>query len=586
MSEYFESTDRVPDLSAYEGPRKRELDYADVQGGEQTGTGGFARASLVTVDDRELVIKEPFVEGTIETDTFEAFVDEGETWAKLDDHPHIVNVVDRGTRYPWIAIEYMDGGSLADRLDNGSLNTTEALWIGTRLSRAVQHAHRHGVAHLDLTPSNVLFRATNDKTWDVPKISDWGMSRALLEQSGTVEGLTPNYAAPEQFDPDEFGAPDDFTDRFQLGAVVYETLTGERAFPGSGAAAMRRILDGDVTAPTTIDPNLPTDLDEVFERALAPEKSDRYETVVNFRRDLAAALDGLVSDSEESGDASHCLSGVTATSTEPDSLNEPRSSDDDSDSSDPVVATVLHRPVALDESVAEIDGADNSTVDRLLEIVSVENNGERADGPLRLAVDETFTHDGELRVVVHVASGTLSDGADLEFQPSGATMRVASFEQYLTGDSIDVAEPDDTITLVPDSVTNGDEIERGDFGSYSNDGPSPVESVDARLYVLDHPSVITAGYMPVLHAHTAQVAASIAKLDCRLVTTDDGTWDIEQSPDYAEPGDLVDVSLSPQGSLALDSVTNSPETGVFTVRDAGQTIALGIVTDVDPSVFS
>lgn len=585
MPNDFEAFDQVPESSTYEGPGKCDLNYEDVRDGEQIGAGGFARVSVVTVDGQDLVVKEPFVDGTIETDTFEAFADEARTWSQLDDHPHIVNVVDWGTRSPWIAIEYMDGGSLADRLDDEPLEMTEALWIGTRLSRAVQHAHRHGVAHLDLTPSNILLRATDNGEWDVPKIGDWGMSQALLKQSDTVEGLTPNYSAPEQFDPDEFGQPDDFTDRFQLAAVLYETLTGEQAFPGSGTAAMRRVIDGDVTPPTAVDPDLPSDLDEIFDRALAPEKADRYETVVNFRRDLTSILDDIVGDTDGSSDARQSPSRTAIPSAASETRDESNSPNIDSDTLDheaeTETAVLSRRPAFLYESAADIDGADDATVDGLLDSVAFEADAERANGPLRLAVDSTHTEGGTLRVVVHVESGTLSAGANLEFRPSGATMRVATLEEYLIGGSVNVAEPGDTVTLVPDSITNGEEITRGDLGGHTDDSPITVKSIEARLYVLDHSSVLTAGYTPVVHANTAQVAASITDLDRRLVPIDDGTWRVEQSPDYAEPGDLVDVTLSPQRPLSIDSITTAPDTGAFTVRDAGQAVALGIVTDVE-----
>lgn len=583
MLDEFEVLNRVPESSTYEGPGKRDIDYEDIQGGEQIGAGGFARVSVVTVDGQDLIVKEPFIDGTIETDTFEAFADEAKTWSRLDDHPHIVNVVDWGNRFPWIVTEYMDGGSLAGRLDEEPLETTEALWIGIRLSQAVQHAHRHGVAHLDLTPSNILLRATDNGEWDVPKIGDWGMSQALLEQSDTVDGLTPNYAAPEQFDPDKFGQPDDFTDRFQLAVVLYEILTGEQAFPGSGAAAMRRVLDGDVTLPTAIDPNLPSDLDEIFDRALAPKKADRYETVVNLRRDLTAVLDDLVGNADGSSDAGQSPSETATQSTASDTQDESNSPDSDSEMSDhETEADVLsRRPAILYESAADIDRVDDATVDGLLDSVAFEADAERANGPLRLAVDSTHTEEGTLRVVVHVASGTLSAGADLEFRPSGATMRVATLEEYLTGGSVDVAEPGDAVTLVPESITNGEEITRGNLGGHIDDCPLTVELIEARLYVLDHSSVLTAGYTPIIHANTAQVAASIMNLERRLVPVEDETWNVEQSPNYAEPGDLVDVTLSPQRPLSIDPITTAPETGAFTVHDDGQVVALGIVTNVE-----
>ena len=93
-------------------------------------------------------------------------------------------------------MEGIDWESLRKRVNNGRIETREAFWIGVCLSSTIQHAHRHGVVHLDLKPSNVLFRKTPNGLWDVPKVADWGLSSYLIKHSGTGEGLTPNYAAP------------------------------------------------------------------------------------------------------------------------------------------------------------------------------------------------------------------------------------------------------------------------------------------------------------------------------------------------------------------------------------------------------
>jgi serine/threonine protein kinase len=224
----YREWDQVPDLDLVQSPERRDLDYTDIQGGNRIGMGGHADVSRVTVGGTTLVVKEPRLQGTVSKDTYEAFLDEAETWAALDDHKNVVGVIDwDAERVPWIAMEYMDGESLRERVNNGRIETREALWIGVCLSRAIQHAHRHGVAHLDLKPENVLFRKTPDGIWDMPKVADWGLSSYLIKHSGTVEGLTPNYAAPEQFDADKYGSPDDFTDRYQLAALLYEALTGQ-----------------------------------------------------------------------------------------------------------------------------------------------------------------------------------------------------------------------------------------------------------------------------------------------------------------------------------------------------------------------
>lgn len=295
----YREWDQVPDPNSVPSPERRNFDYTDIEGGERIGMGGHADVSRTTVGEITLVVKEPRFQGTVSRETYDAFVDEAETWAALDDHTHVVGVIDWGAeQVPWLAIEYMDGEDLHERIDSGEIETTEVLWIGICLSRAVQYAHRHGVAHLDLKPANVLFRATSDGVWDVPKIADWGLSSYLIEHSGTVEGLTPNYAAPEQFDADKYGPPDDFTDRYQLAALLYESLTSQQAVSGSGASVLQQVLNEPITPPTEIDPDLPDALDPIFDQALAKEKADRYETLVNFRRDLEDVFEIVVDKSK------------------------------------------------------------------------------------------------------------------------------------------------------------------------------------------------------------------------------------------------------------------------------------------------
>jgi serine/threonine protein kinase len=93
-------------------------------------------------------------------------------------------------------MEYTDAGHMGEQADG--LGFDQALWAAIAGTKGVRHAHRRGVAHLDLKPENALFRAVAD-TWDAPKVADWGLSKHLLEHSKSVEGVTPYYAAPEQF---------------------------------------------------------------------------------------------------------------------------------------------------------------------------------------------------------------------------------------------------------------------------------------------------------------------------------------------------------------------------------------------------
>jgi len=262
------------------------VEYNELINRKTIGEGGNAdvtKATLPTPDGAvTLAIKEPRITGTIHTEAVSQMLKEAETWNKLSSHDYIVNVIDFGSEpIPWIAMEYMDAGHLGEQ--SGELEFAQALWTAIAVAKGVRHAHRRGVAHLDLKPENILFRSVND-AWDVPKVADWGLSKHLINDSKSVEGLSPQYAAPEQFD-DEFGPVDDITDIYQLGAVFYELFTGQPPFSGKPARAMHKVLHEQPQPPTEVA-DVPAELDEILLTALAKERYDRYDNIVYLRDKL------------------------------------------------------------------------------------------------------------------------------------------------------------------------------------------------------------------------------------------------------------------------------------------------------------
>jgi serine/threonine protein kinase len=285
VAEHLESRGGSPPEEVPGGPEV-SVELQAVTDERPVASGGNADVTEATVSTAEgettLAIKKPRIAETVDRETMERLLAEAETWEKLDDHDHVVDLVDWGNSpTPWIAMEYMDGGHLGDRADD--MGTAQKLWTALAVTEAVYHAHRRGVAHLDLKPANVLFRRVDD-AWDVPKVADWGLSKRLLEHSKSVEGFSPRYAAPEQFDQ-AYGPTDDVTDVYQLGAVFYELFTGRPPFDGTPSKAMYRILHESPTPPNEVA-DVPNAVDDVLTTALAKQRRDRYDDVLYLRDNL------------------------------------------------------------------------------------------------------------------------------------------------------------------------------------------------------------------------------------------------------------------------------------------------------------
>lgn len=301
----------VPDIATVASPPRQSLTYEDLQvSDDPIGAGGQAVVyeAIVTGsgEPSKVALKEPQYSGTLTAKTSEAFLQEASTWQNINrreqekprwnNYEHIVGVIDTGeTNLPWIAMEYMDGGDLADRLDNApnGLPVDEALWICECLCRGVEIAHEIGIAHLDIKPANVLFRQSAEGTWDVPKIADWGVARVLAEETGTMDAMSIEYAAPEQFKPKEYGDPDSLSDQYQIGAVLYATLTGEPPYTGSNANIMSEVLLGDgPTPPSCIRDELSDSIDAVVTTAMSHQKNNRYRNIAELEQALKSLRTG------------------------------------------------------------------------------------------------------------------------------------------------------------------------------------------------------------------------------------------------------------------------------------------------------
>ncbi|PSQ15617.1 hypothetical protein BRD00_13745 [Halobacteriales archaeon QS_8_69_26] len=272
-------------------PAKLQNEPPDFERLEGIGAGGSAEVTKVRMADsgEVLALKEPRHVGTLDTSVMESFAGEASTWDRLE-HPNIVDLIDWGVvPTPWMLLEYMEGGDLEARI--GDLAVNQGVGILGGLAEAVDRAHRlTGKAHTDIKPENVLF--TTDDGAEVAKLADWGLARTMLGPDDR-RGMTPEYAAPEQFDSERFGGVGLHTDLYQLGVLAYEVFAGRHPFEGVQAEDLSdAITDGEPEPPSSINPNLPPGIDDAIATAMAKHPEDRYEAPLYLRDRLRDALEG------------------------------------------------------------------------------------------------------------------------------------------------------------------------------------------------------------------------------------------------------------------------------------------------------
>jgi hypothetical protein len=214
------------------------------------------------------------------------FLGEAEAVAALQ-HAHVVQLYDFGQHdgLPFFTLEFVGGGSLADKLKDTPLPPREAAGLVEQLARGMAYAHGHGIVHRDLKPANVLL--TEDGT---PKLTDFGLAKRVEVGSGlTVSGAiigTPSYMAPEQAggDAKRVGPA---ADVYALGAVLYECLTGRPPF--RAAAVMETLLQVIRDEPVPVrqlQPGVPRDLETVCHKCLQKEPARRYTGALELAEDL------------------------------------------------------------------------------------------------------------------------------------------------------------------------------------------------------------------------------------------------------------------------------------------------------------
>ncbi len=250
-------------------------------------------------------------------------------------HPHICTLHDIGRQdgVDFLVMEHLEGETLAERLARGALPLGQALRCAIEVASALDAAHRHGVTHRDLKPGNVMLTKSGTKLLDfgLAKLRETGSgpgetrspsgspgggggTAALsgmptrnqpLTAEGTLLG-TLQYMAPEQLEGQEADAR---TDIFAFGVVLYEMVTGRKAFEGKSQASLIAAIIGREPAPVSaLQPLTPPALERLVKRCLAKDPDDRWQSA----RDLGAELQWIAGSSPEGGAGIAAASGAGA----------------------------------------------------------------------------------------------------------------------------------------------------------------------------------------------------------------------------------------------------------------------------------
>jgi serine/threonine protein kinase len=246
------------------------------------GSGGFGTVYLAedTWIDKKVALKVPHRQ----TAAFGELLREPRLLASLN-HPNIVTILtaEKQEQVFFIVMEFVPGETLEDvLLRDGALELSRALDYTCQICNAVDHAHRQGVLHRDLRPSNVLVTENG-----LLKVADFGTSRFLeIAAHGTTVIGSPPYMAPEQFQGKAVFA----SDVYSLGVTMYQMFTGELPYDPPAPADLARLIRGELATPPRLrNPKLPKSISDIIMRAMAADIHVRYRRAGDLLEDLLAA---------------------------------------------------------------------------------------------------------------------------------------------------------------------------------------------------------------------------------------------------------------------------------------------------------
>ena len=271
--------------------------------GQVIGRGGMAEVYEGTDRrlNRRVAIKVLRPDLALDPMFQERFRREAQSAAGLN-HPNIVAIYDTGedlisdgvnqVSIPYIVMEYVDGVTLRQMLNNGPRILPErALEVIAGVLAALDYAHRHGIVHRDIKPANIMINSHGDA-----KVMDFGIARAMSDAATSVTATsavmgTAQYLSPEQARGESVDARSDI---YSTGCVLYELLTSGPPFNGESPVSIAyQHVNETPKLPSSVDPSIPTTLDAITLTALAKSPGSRYQTAAEMRFDIERAIAGL-----------------------------------------------------------------------------------------------------------------------------------------------------------------------------------------------------------------------------------------------------------------------------------------------------
>ena len=201
------------------------------------------------------------------------------------------------------------------------------------------------------------------------------------------------------------------------------------------------------------------------------------------------------------------------------------------------------------------------------------------DKALRLPIQDVYTITGIGTVPVgRIETGVMKIGDKVVFEPSGVSGEVKSIEMH--HEQVQKAEPGDNVGFSVRGVNKTD-IKRGDVLGLVGKEPTVAKEFTCQIVVLHHPNVITKGYTPVFHCHTAQVACKVTEIVKKIDPKTGAT--VQENPDFIKTGDAAILKCVPNKPFVIESSKEFPQLSRFAIRDMGQTVAAGVCLEVVPA---